>query len=122
MTITTRATRTPATGSRRFRHQPPRHRCRNIRSPTAPAMVICGRRDIGAILLRDTTGYPVHGRGRPTGACWGRRATGDLPGDDTATTTGSGAGISAITAALTMDSATSGLAMKGGTGKERASI
>src|ERR1035441_8326063 len=85
---------------------------------TAPAMAICGRPDIGAMLLRATIGCPAPGRGRLKWASCGRRDIGDLSAVGTAITMVIGADISATTAALTMDSATSESAIRAGTGTE----
>src|ERR1039457_3969332 len=81
-------------------------------------MAICGRPDIGAMLLRATTGCPALGRGRLKWASCGRRDIGDLSGAGTAITTAFGADISATTAGLTMDSATLESAIRAGTGTE----
>jgi hypothetical protein len=64
--------------SRRCRLPIRRPSCRNIRSQTAPVMAICGRPDIGAMLLRATIGCRAPGRGRRKWATCGRRDIGDL--------------------------------------------
>ena len=76
ITNPTQAARIRATASRCFKHNSPHHRCRNIRSLNVPAMAICGRRDIGAMLLRATIGCPGHGRSRLKWAICGRRILG----------------------------------------------
>src|ERR1700732_3288117 len=104
--------RTKATGSRRSKRPTLHQSCRNNPSLNVPAMAICGRPDIGAILLKAITGYRAHGRGRPRWVICGRRATGDFLVADTATTMDSGAGTSVTTAALTTYAATWVLAIK----------
>src|ERR1019366_7357461 len=94
----------------------PRRSCRNIRSRIAPAMAIYGSPDIGAMLPRATTGCPAPGRGRLKWAFSGRRDIGDLSAAGTAITMAFGVDISATTAALTTDSATSESGIRAGTG------
>ena len=95
-----------ATASRYFRPKSLRHRCRSILGHRAPEMVTCGRPDIGATHLKATTGSPECGRGRRKWAFCGRLVIGALWEACIAITTDLGAGMSATTAVLTMDSVT----------------
>ena len=114
----TATTRMQATASRCFRHKNLHHRCRNIRSLQSPAMAIYGRPGIGATLRRATSGYRVPGRCRLKWASYGRLDIGDSRRESTASTTASGAHMSATTAALTMGSAMAASAIRAGIGAE----
>ncbi len=106
------------TASRCFRPNSPHRHCRNIRSLRSPATAIYGRPDIGATLLRATSGYPVPGRCPLKWASCGRLDIGDSQSASIASTTAFGAHMSATTAALTMDSAMAASAIRAGTGPE----
>src|ERR1700732_328704 len=102
-------------------HRNRRLSCRNILSLTSPATAICGRRDIGATRTADITGCQARGRGRLKWAISGRRDTGTIAADATATTTAIGAATLAITEESTTASATSESAIRAATGAETAS-
>src|SRR6202789_1688926 len=107
---------TAAMGNRYSKRSKRRQRCRNIRSRIALAMAIYGRRVTGAMLRKATTGFRARGPGRLKWDSCGRRDIGDLSAAGIAITMGFGVGISATTAGLITDSATSESDTKAGTG------
>jgi hypothetical protein len=126
MTATTMTTPTTtvsmgATASQCSGHKRPRRRCRNTRSPNAPAMAIYGRPDIGAMLPRATTGFPAPGHSRLKWATSGPPDIGEITVAGIVITTARGVNMSATTAALTMDSAIAAPATRAGTGAADAS-
>ncbi len=118
ITKTTPATRMQVTASPCFRPSSLRHRCRYIRSLRSPAMAIFGPPDIGATLLGATSGYPASGRIRLKWAFCGRPVIGDSQPASIASTTVSGANMSATMAALITDSATVAWAIRADIGTE----
>src|ERR1700726_4436488 len=96
-------------------------RCQNILSLTSPATAICGLRDIGATRTADITGSQARGLGRLKWAISGRRDTGTIAADATATTMATGAVTLATTEASTTASVTSESAIRAATGAETGS-